>query len=119
MPTNRAIAEFAIQNALRELREGRKQAGRSWALRAISFCPELEEPWLIMAGVASPEGSLQYYQEALKINPESERGPEGVIRSSQADATDQPEPDLCLFLPRTVNHLSNQPPRQAPLFRAK
>ena len=77
MPTDRAIAEYAIQNALKELREGRKQSGRSWALKAITLSPGLEEPWLIMAELASPKGSLHYYQEALKINPESVRAQKG------------------------------------------
>ncbi len=78
MPSGQNIAEFAVQEALKELRLGKKQAARSWALKALSNSPELEEPWLIMGELASPEGSLHYYQEALKINPGSQRAQNGL-----------------------------------------
>jgi type II secretory pathway component HofQ len=78
MPSDQTIAEFAIQEALKELRLGKKQAARSWALKALSTSPNLEEPWLIMGELASPEGSLHFYQEALKINPGSQRAQNGL-----------------------------------------
>ena len=73
MLSNHNIAEYSIHNALKELRLGRRQAARYWAQRAISLAPELEEPWLILATIASPQASLEYYNRALKINPESQR----------------------------------------------
>jgi ABC-type sugar transport system permease subunit len=78
MPSDNTVAEYAIQRALKELRQGRKQSARSWALRAISLQPDLEEPWLIMAAVASPQAGIQFYQEALRINPASQRAQQGL-----------------------------------------
>jgi len=44
MLSDHKIAEYALQNALKEQRLGRRQAARYWAQRAISLAPELEEP---------------------------------------------------------------------------
>ena len=37
-----------------------------------------EEPWLVLAAVASPKASINYLQEALQINPNSERAHKGM-----------------------------------------
>ena len=100
MPSDHTVAEYAIQKALKELRQGRKQSARSWALRAISLQPDLEEPWLIMATVASPQAGIQFYQEALRINPASQRAQQGLN-------------DLRRQLQRTSGQ--NLPPRTPPV----
>jgi hypothetical protein len=65
------IAEYALQNALKELHFGRRQAARYWVQRAIARAPELKEPWLILEGISSPRASPEYYKRALEINPAS------------------------------------------------
>jgi len=78
MPLDINIAEYALQNALKELRLGKRQAARLWAQRAIARAPELEEPWLILAEIASPRAGLEYYKRALQINPASQRACQGL-----------------------------------------
>lgn len=83
MPSNHTIAEFAAQTAAMELRLGRKQAARYWAHRAISKDPGLEEPWLILASLASPRASQEYFQKALQINPESQQALQGLNNTQE------------------------------------
>jgi lipoprotein-anchoring transpeptidase ErfK/SrfK len=63
----------AIQNAYRALQSGDKLIARRWAEQAAQLAPDLEEPWLILASIASPRASLAYLEQALKINPSSKR----------------------------------------------
>jgi lipoprotein-anchoring transpeptidase ErfK/SrfK len=79
MPSNKQLAESAIQNAFFELRRGKRQAARFWAHRAITLAPESEDPWLILAALAKPHVSLQYLKEALRINPDSQRARNGLL----------------------------------------
>ncbi|TLN14152.1 hypothetical protein FDZ74_09360, partial [bacterium] len=51
---------------------------RRWCLIAIRENPNLEEPWLILAAISSPQASVGYLQQALKINPNSERAMAGM-----------------------------------------
>lgn len=67
-----------IQNAHQSLQRGDRQAARRWAEMAAAMAPELEEPWLILAGLASPRASISYLERALKINPDSERARKGM-----------------------------------------
>lgn len=67
-----------IQNAYQSLKCGDRLAARRWAERAAALSPELEEPWLILAGLASPRASISYLERALKINPNSERAHKGM-----------------------------------------
>jgi lipoprotein-anchoring transpeptidase ErfK/SrfK len=83
MTSNLQLAESAVQNALDELRHGKKQAARSWAQRAIQLAPGLEDPWLILAAVAGPRASLEYLKEALRINPGSPRARQGLSEVQQ------------------------------------
>jgi lipoprotein-anchoring transpeptidase ErfK/SrfK len=63
----------AIQHAREALRDGDHSAARRWAEQAARSAPNLEEPWLILAAVASPRASTKYIERALQINPESPR----------------------------------------------
>jgi hypothetical protein len=45
---------------------------------AAALCPDLEEPWLILAAVSSPRASVVYLEQALRINPKSERARMGM-----------------------------------------
>ena len=76
-----------IKNAERALRSGRRLEARGWAARAAQFAPYEEEPWLMLAALASPRASLEYLKRALEINPHSARAREGMrwaIRRARA-----------------------------------
>jgi lipoprotein-anchoring transpeptidase ErfK/SrfK len=42
------------------------------------LAPQLEDPWLILAAVASPRASMSYIKRALQINPDSPRARKGM-----------------------------------------
>ncbi|MDP2974912.1 MAG: hypothetical protein Q8N45_01740, partial [Anaerolineales bacterium] len=71
-------ARQAIQNARQELQDGNRQAARRWAEFAAAVAPDMEAPWLILAGLASPRSSITYLNRALQINPKSERARQGM-----------------------------------------
>jgi peptide/nickel transport system permease protein len=69
----------AIQNAQDALQHKDLRSTRYWAQLAVTLAPEREEPWLLLAAVADPRASLGYINQALKINPESERALNGRL----------------------------------------
>ena len=71
-------AQKAIQNAREALRDGDRNAARRWAEQAAKLAPQLEDPWLILAAVASPKASVAFIERALKINPDSPRARKGM-----------------------------------------
>ena len=71
-------AHLAVQNARNALRENRRTEARQWAERAASLAPQLEDPWLILAAIASPHASVEYIQKAQQINPNSPRARRGM-----------------------------------------
>jgi len=71
-------AQKAIQSAREALRDGDRGAARRWAEQAAKLAPQLEDPWLILAAVASPKASLAFIERALKINPDSPRARKGM-----------------------------------------
>jgi lipoprotein-anchoring transpeptidase ErfK/SrfK len=79
MSSDQLTAKKAMKEAFIALHEGKKQAARSLAYRAVKLAPELEEPWLILAAVAEPRASLEYLKEAFKINPGSFRARHGLL----------------------------------------
>lgn len=60
------------------LAAGRKNEARRLAHQAAKLAPHQEEPWLLLAAMASPTASKAYLQEALKINPRSTRAQHGM-----------------------------------------
>ena len=68
----------AIEQARLALRNGDRTAARQWAEKAAQLTPQSEDPWLILAAVASPKASLDYIQKALTINPNSPRARKGM-----------------------------------------
>jgi lipoprotein-anchoring transpeptidase ErfK/SrfK len=70
-PANEAL--LAVQKAREALRNNDRSEARHLAERATELAPQMEDPWLILAAVASPRASLDYVQRALKIEPESPR----------------------------------------------
>jgi len=71
-------AQKALQNAREALRDGDRSAARRWAEQASKLAPQLEDPWLILASVASPKASVAFIERALKINPDSPRARKGM-----------------------------------------
>ncbi len=69
---------FALKSAYQALKAGQNRIARRWAQQAVAILPEKEEPWLLLASVASPKASVHYLEEALRINPESERARKGM-----------------------------------------
>ncbi len=71
-------AQKAIQNAREALRSGDRSVARRWAEQAAKLAPQLEDPWLILASVASPQASVAFIERALQINPDSPRARKGM-----------------------------------------
>ena len=71
-------AHLAVQKAREALRANRRSDARKWAEHAAQLAPQMEDPWLVLAAIASPEASLQFIQKALKINPDSPRARRGM-----------------------------------------
>ena len=63
----------AIQRAREALRRGDLATARRLGEKAAQLAPGSEDPWLILAAVASPSASLDYIRKALDANPESAR----------------------------------------------
>jgi hypothetical protein len=78
MNRNLDEAHLAVENARDALRENRRSDARQWAEQAARLAPHMEDPWLILAAIASPGASLEYIQKALKINPTSPRARRGL-----------------------------------------
>lgn len=78
MNTEFAQAQNALQNAREALRDGNRGAARRWAEQAAKLAPQLEDPWLILAAVASPKASVAFIERALQVNPESQRARKGM-----------------------------------------
>ena len=71
-------AQIAIQNAKKSLKAGDKRSARRWADEAVALIPNREEPWLLLAVLASPRASIAYLDRALEINPKSKRARQGM-----------------------------------------
>lgn len=72
MHTDPSPAPQLIQQAYAAVKRGDRHAARLLAEKAAALAPELEDPWLLMAAVASPRASIGYIEQALKINPNSQ-----------------------------------------------
>jgi len=68
----------AIEQARDALRRGDRAAALKWGQHAAQLAPQSEDPWLILAAVASPSASVEYIRRALEANPQSERARRGM-----------------------------------------
>lgn len=75
---DRSAALDLIRQAREALRAGDRRTARRLAERAAALAPDLEEPWLVLAAVASPRASLAYVQRALRLNPHSRSGQQAL-----------------------------------------
>ncbi|HEY9152155.1 MAG TPA: L,D-transpeptidase family protein [Anaerolineales bacterium] len=86
-------ARLSVEKAREALRNGNRTEARQWAEHAASLAPQMEDPWLILAAIASPHASVEYIKTALKINPNSERARRGMEWAMQRlRGNPQPEP---------------------------
>ena len=84
-------ARLSVEKAREALRNGNRTEARQWAEHAASLEPQMEDPWLILAAVASPRASVEYMKTALKINPNSERAHRGMEWATQRLQASSPE----------------------------
>jgi lipoprotein-anchoring transpeptidase ErfK/SrfK len=86
---------YAIQQARLALKRGDRRTARRWAERAASLAPKQEEPWLIIAALATPRASLEYLKHALEINPGSQHARKGMHWAIQRYRSEvQPAPHI-------------------------
>lgn len=78
MKSDPEIINKTLLNAQQALQRGDRQAARRWAEKSIELAPDAEEPWLILAALANPRASVKYLEQALKINPQSQRARKGM-----------------------------------------
>jgi lipoprotein-anchoring transpeptidase ErfK/SrfK len=83
MNPNIQTAYELLKKAQQTLRSGDKLTARRYAEEALRLAPEWEEPWLVMASLATPRASVAYLEQALKINPSSERARMGMAWASK------------------------------------
>ena len=67
-----------LRKARKALQKGDTTSSRYWARNAASLAPEIEDAWLLLAALGSPRASLVYLQQALEINPSSQRARQGM-----------------------------------------
>jgi lipoprotein-anchoring transpeptidase ErfK/SrfK len=63
------LAQIAIENAKQAYRKGQRLEARQLASKAIHLNPNSEEPWLVLAALASSDARLYYLRRALALNP--------------------------------------------------
>ena len=75
----REMSALALQNARQALRNGDRRSARRFSEQAAAFAPDTEDPWLLLAALASPQASIAYLEHALQANPASQRARKGLI----------------------------------------
>jgi lipoprotein-anchoring transpeptidase ErfK/SrfK len=78
MNPNQTAAFKTLEQAQQVLKSGDKDTARQLAELAAQLAPDLEEVWLLMAALATPQESVAHLQKALLINPQSERAIKGM-----------------------------------------
>ncbi len=68
-----------------------RAAARHLAQQAVQLDGSLEDGWLILAALAAPRASIAYLQQALKVNPTSQRAQQGMAWALQRLAQEQPQ----------------------------
>ena len=81
---------YAIKEAHQALQQGELSDARRWASVAAELQPDHEDPWLILAAVASPRASIEYLNRALAINPASQRARRGMLWAVQRYRAESP-----------------------------
>lgn len=68
----------ALLNARRAYQAGDHQQVRYWAQQATVLAPQREDGWLWLAAVSTPQESVNYLKQALKVAPQSRRARDGM-----------------------------------------
>ena len=112
-------AQKAIQNARDALRSGDRSAARRWAEQAAKLAPQLEDPWLILASVASPRARVSFIERALQINPDSPRARKGMqwaLKRLQEVPSAQKKPDDTKQVKVVKRSAAPKKPRRRAIF---
>jgi hypothetical protein len=78
-----------LLKAREAMQRGDRKDARRLAEQAIALDPDSEEPWLFLAAVASPQASVNYLGQALKINHNSQRARKGLQWAEERLLRDQ------------------------------
>lgn len=93
MTPNQDQARYLLQQAKNALSQRRIDDARLLSRQASQLAPELEESWLMMAAVSSPQAALVYLNKALQINPDSDRAKRGLVWAlSRQEHAPEPTP---------------------------
>lgn len=68
----------ALNKARNALRQNKTDDAIKWAKSALRIDPTIEEGWLILAASTTPTDSIIYLNQALKVNPASQRARKGM-----------------------------------------
>jgi len=82
------------------LAAGKRSEARRLARRAAKFAPNREEPWLLLAAMATPRGAIGYLERALELNPGSQRAQKGMRWANQRLHAPPGASDAALAIPR-------------------
>jgi len=80
----------AVELAREALRRGDRKTALKWGQEAARLAPDTEDPWLILAAVASPQASVNYIKRALQANPDSARAKRGMQWAMQRLQSETP-----------------------------
>ena len=102
-PANKP-SHSALFNARIALKHGDKRSARKWAEAAVAANPHQEEPWLMLAALASPRASIAYLTRALEINPGSQRARKGMHWAVQRfRTTPKPSSPARQVMPKNIS----------------
>ena len=90
-------ASSQVEAAFQALKKGDRRAARRCAEQAASLAPQTEQPWLILAYLASPDAANYYLDRALQVNPASQRALAGKVWLKKQ--SHQPNPAASSALP--------------------
>lgn len=96
-PSARPDVQDLLRQSRLALQQGRRTEARRLAVQAAQLAPQLEDPWLLLAAMASPQASLDYLRRALEINPNSLRARQGLQWA--LERTRSAEDDTARILP--------------------
>jgi len=92
----KSLSANAAQKSRLALQHGDRRQARRYAEQAAALDPRNEDAWLLLGALASPKASVDYLQQALKVNPTSERARKGLewalerLKDSQKVTLDHP-----------------------------
>lgn len=73
MKPDPATPQSFIEAATHAIKKGDRRTARRYAEQAAALAPQAEQPWLLLAYLASPKAALYYLDRALQVNPTSPR----------------------------------------------